>query len=85
MMFFGKSKNYHKMQTTNPKKEFFEQFSALGKRLEEYRKKNGIPEEPFTMDEIVAIVKEVRAERYAKQHCSPTVQNFENKEIGDGF
>jgi hypothetical protein len=49
------------------KREFLEQFSALGQRLAEYRKKNGIPEEPFTMDEIVAEVKKVRAEMYADE------------------
>ncbi|MDR1142572.1 MAG: hypothetical protein LBL62_12845 [Planctomycetaceae bacterium] len=63
-----KTKNVPKTESVNEnrKREFLEQFSALGKRLEEYRKKNGIPEEPFTMDEIVAEVKKVRAEMYAK-------------------
>jgi hypothetical protein len=40
----------------------------LGQRLEKYRKENDIPEEPFTMEEIVAVVKEVRAEKYVEQH-----------------
>jgi hypothetical protein len=63
-----KTKNVSQTESINEnhKKEFLEQFSALGQRLEEYRKKNGIPEEPFTMDEIVAEVKKVRAEMYAK-------------------
>ncbi|GHT13029.1 hypothetical protein FACS1894170_08560 [Planctomycetales bacterium] len=50
----------------NRKKEFLEQFEALGRRIEKYQAEQGNPEPP-SMEEIVAIVKEVRAERYAKQ------------------
>jgi hypothetical protein len=50
----------------NHRKEFFEQFSVLGQRIEKYQAEQGNPE-PLSMNEIVAVVKEVRAERYAKQ------------------
>jgi hypothetical protein len=49
-------------------KNFRRKLNGLGQQLLEYRQKNGIPEEPFSMEEIVAEVKKVRAERYAKRN-----------------
>ena len=45
-----------------------EEFRRLGLEMREQRKQAGLPEEdPMTMEEVVAICKEVRAERYAKK------------------
>ena len=45
-----------------------EEFLRLGRDIDAWRKSQGLPEEdPMTMEEIVALVKEVRAERYARQ------------------
>jgi hypothetical protein len=63
-----KTKNVPKTESINEKRkrEFLEQFSALGQRIEKYQAEQGNPE-PLSMDEVVALVKEVRAERYAEQ------------------
>ena len=43
-------------------------FRLLGRRIAERRRLAGLPEETdLTMDEIVAICKEARAERYAEE------------------
>jgi len=45
-----------------------EKFRLLGQRIAERRRSAGLPEETdLTMDEIVAICKEARAERYAEE------------------
>jgi protein-tyrosine-phosphatase len=45
-----------------------ERFRRLGIRQAEWRKSQGLPEEdPMTMDEIVALCKEARAEMYAEE------------------
>jgi hypothetical protein len=45
-----------------------EKFVRLGREITERRKREGLPEEDeITMEEIVAIVKEARAERYAEE------------------
>jgi hypothetical protein len=40
------------------------------KQANKRQRQNHLPDEPMTMDEIVALVKEVRAERYAKQNLN---------------
>ena len=45
-----------------------EWFERLGRDIAERRKRQGLPEESnITMEEVVAIVKEARAERYAEE------------------
>jgi len=45
-----------------------EWFRRWGRECDENRRKAGLPyEDPMTMEEIVAIVKEARAERYAEE------------------
>ena len=45
-----------------------EEWMRLGQGMAERRRQAGLPEEdPMTMDEVVAIIKESRAERYAKK------------------
>jgi len=47
-----------------------EEFMRLGREIREWRKNEGLPEEdPMTMEEIVAICKEVRAEMYAEEQA----------------
>jgi hypothetical protein len=47
-------------------------FLALSQRLDERQAKNPCSEQPLSMEEIVALVKEVRAERYEKEQTPST-------------
>ena len=53
-----------------------ERFTLLGQRIAERRKRQGLPEESdITMEEVVAIVKEARAERYAEEQKQKNAAN----------
>ena len=57
-------KSLSAQKTLTPQERFRRAGVAMAKR----RKQAGLPEEdPMTMEEVVAICKEVRAERYAKK------------------
>jgi len=53
-----------------------EWFERLGRDIVEWRKSQGLPEESdITMEEVVAIVKEARAERYAEEQKQKNAAN----------
>ena len=53
-----------------------EWFKRLGRDIVEWRKRQGLPEESdITMEEVVAIVKEARAERYAEEQKQKNAAN----------
>ena len=52
-----------------------EKFRQLGREIVEWRKSQGLPEEDdITMEEIVVIVKEARAEVYAEEQAKKSTR-----------